>query len=121
MLTIGVSVPYGDCGSYRILVFLEHGTRRSRFRPLTGIVVLICEACSVAAERRIYHPTFPSPYGDRGSYLKLTYYVVEPGDTFPSPYGDYGSYRSWGLFLLEALLQFPSPYGDYGSYRRHLF
>ena len=37
--------------------------------------------------------------------------------TFPSPYGDYGSYRRPAECLLLAVpALFPSPYGDYGSY-----
>ena len=121
-------------------MFLEHGTRRSRFRPLTGIVVLIgamncvntdstgcfrpltgivvliCEACSVAAERRIYHPTFPSPYGDCGSYRST-----------PRPLSSRRAIRFrplTGIIVLivimgyddEELVAFPSPYGDYSSY-----
>ena len=38
--------------------------------------------------------------------------------SFPSPYGDYGSYLlSKGNQRRKSRKQFPSPYGDYGSYQ----
>ena len=89
--------------------------------------------------------TFPSPYGDYGSYRDykwedayaytenvsvplrglwfLSPYIVDTtGDKprkFPSPYGDYGSYRR-GNKIISTMLdrEFPSPYGDYGSYHQ---
>ena len=33
--------PYGDCGSYRCSLKTEYRIKQVRFRPLTGIVVLI--------------------------------------------------------------------------------
>ena len=38
--------------------------------------------------------------------------------TFPSPYGDYGSYLDGDFDSFQKVAEmFPSPYGDYGSYR----
>ena len=38
--------------------------------------------------------------------------------TFPSPYGDYGSYRiDHRDERPQRTAKFPSPYGDYGSYQ----
>ena len=59
--------PYGDYGSYQstmeFLIGLAVGTR---FRPLTGIMVLINTRTHTTANRL---KRFPSPYGDYGSYL----------------------------------------------------
>ena len=60
------------------------------FRPLTGIVVLIDNCASDIEDAQKLE--FPSPYGDCGSYLtglRAYKYIV---NKFPSPYGDCGSY-----------------------------
>ena len=62
----------------------------NRFRPLTGIMVLI----------------FLMPL------TKMLGFIV----LFPSPYGDYGSYQMTREEAIRIYVEFPSPYGDYGSY-----
>ena len=61
------------------------------FRPLTGIMVLI------KLRVRWFNwkiTSFPSPYGDYGSYLDGDFDSFQKvAEMFPSPYGDYGSYR----------------------------
>ena len=89
------------------------------FRPLAGIMVLIC---------RVYHydtkddaKLFPSPCGDYGSYLVLFQRLWE--------YSKFAvSVPLRGLWFLSTLILkrnqkgqclFPSPCGDYGSYLKH--
>ena len=69
-----------------------------RFRPLTGIVVLIQYRDLLEQMEQI--AKFPSPYGDCGSYQRGRHqgYCIH-GHQFPSPYGDCGSYP-WRTFPL---------------------
>ena len=78
-----------------VLISLQHLRREAQryesFRPLTGIMVLItCEWLNSFMDEQ---KTFPSPYGDYGSYhkgeIKCPTILT---NAFPSPYGDYGSY-----------------------------
>ena len=61
-----------------------------RFRPLTGIMVLIITLKDLLTYKDML---FPSPYGDYGSYpMTNTFAIDVMSKEFPSPYGDYGSY-----------------------------
>ena len=59
--------PYGDYGSYRGEAPPQRTRFERRFRPLTGIMVLINFVPIVSMKSTLY--VFPSPYGDYGSYL----------------------------------------------------
>ena len=157
--------PCGDYGSYRRLAhwrwtvwklvsvplrglwFLSPGSRerrmrRSRFRPLAGIMVLIPRVRRSILRRmeRVSVPLrglwFLSPrrkimatYFDisvsvplRGLWF-LSPETLEWGISlrplqFPSPCGDYGSYPEYQNpnIIKIGNFEFPSPCGDYGSY-----
>ena len=58
--------PYGDYGSYLPENDdIVYEAEALSFRPLTGIMVLICFALRAI---HLYQDQFPSPYGDYGSY-----------------------------------------------------
>ena len=83
--------PYGDCGSYQVQQGKGKG-RTTRFRPLTGIVVLIAKhsILSIQTANRVSVPL-------RGLWFLSGDYIVATGEVdqwFPSPYGDCGSYLS---------------------------
>ena len=111
--------PYGDYGSYRKRHHFHVLRLQFRFRPLTGIMVLIVrrygrfrphqDAVSVPL-RGLWFLSLPPVQGFTGI-----------SERFPSPYGDYGSYRDDVRDELYCrMMTFPSPYGDYGSYRQGL-
>ena len=106
--------PCGDYVSYQQGMFRTY-RRAGSFRPLAGIMVLICCPC------------LGWPIRSKGSFRPLAgiMVLIEVYSTlvhemchlwFPSPCGDYGSYRMPEVSYLPWSGSFPSPCGDYGSY-----
>ena len=87
------------------------------FRPLTGIMVLILGVGLYLGSTTPW--SFPSPYGDYGSYRRIHTILADK-------VARKVSVPLRGLWFLSKtktdkftinLEMFPSPYGDYGSYR----
>ena len=121
--------------------FVKHTEKEKSFRPLTGIMVLICKL-----QLFLIYPPYLVSVPLRGLWflsspkvipmlrdllasfrpltgiMVLISYMIAPDmhnlPQFPSPYGDYGSYLAHGgSRVYELTTGFPSPYGDYGSYQ----
>ena len=114
---------------------------RKRFRPLTGIMVLIEVKNFIDKYYRLYE--FPSPYGDYGSYRRWLNQSLFASSNVSVPLRGLWFLSAdshevmlqlrrvvsvplrglWFLSAREAIpsilmeTSFPSPYGDYGSYQ----